>query len=526
MASEEVENVTQHDAVEGGPADLHDMVHHPKGWMNWRVVMNMIIVGLGLCLWGFDNSSTGPILALPLFVLKFQGYGPAFTAKNLDLLVPVPIVGAALGTVASAPLMNKLGRKRAMVLAYFLGAAPGSFLSMFAPNMAAQIVGRFWTNLGVSVLTTAAPLYLTELAPAHFRARAVGFCVAGVAAVGVISTTIIWKTATIADNLQWKIPIALQAAIPVALGFLTLLCTESPLWYLQHDQLERAKSALLSIRNANVEVVEVELATMQAAALAEAERARQADVHFWDILKPRHIQRTLSAGALLCLGQVCGQILIMTYSTVILVQSGVADPFKITILITCLQFLGTIIGPVLVDKVGRRPVALVGFSILFILNMAAGGLAASGLTTKTQQLGLAAVFIIFGFFNSACGQTLSFILPTEISTPSLREPTMAWAVFWSYTTAIITTFAVPQITAADAGNLGAKAAFVFGGCVFITVTWAYFFVPETRARTAAEIDEMYDIGLPMRHWRNHKCQTGSYMLNTGIGGKDFEVKEP
>lgn len=261
-------------------------------------------------------------------------------------------------------------------------------------------------DLGVSVLTTAAPLYLTELAPAHFRARAVGFCVAGVAAVGVISTTIIWKTATIADNLQWKIPIALQAAIPVALGFLTLLCTESPLWYLQHDQLERAKSALLSIRNANVEVVEVELATMQAAALAEAERARQADVHFWDILKPRHIQRTLSAGALLCLGQVCGQILIMTYSTVILVQSGVADPFKITILITCLQFLGTIIGPVLVDKVGRRPVALVGFSILFILNMAAGGLAASGLTTKTQQLGLAAVFIIFGFFNSACGQTL------------------------------------------------------------------------------------------------------------------------
>lgn len=67
-------------------------------------------------------------------------------AKNLDLLVPVPIVGAALGTVASAPLMNKLGRKRAMVLAYFLGAAPGSFLSMFAPNMAAQIVGRFWTS--------------------------------------------------------------------------------------------------------------------------------------------------------------------------------------------------------------------------------------------------------------------------------------------------------------------------------------------------------------------------------------------
>ena len=84
---------------------------------------------------------------------------------------------------------------------------------------------------------------------------------------------------------------------------------------------------------------------------------------------------------------------------------------------------------------------------------------------------------------------------------------MAWSTFWSYTTAVITTFAVPQMTAADAGNLGAKAAFVFGGCVFVTTIWTYFYVPETMARTAAEIDEMYAAGLPMRKWRNYKCES-------------------
>ena len=42
------------------------------------------------------------------------------------------------------------------------------------------------------------------------------------------------------------------------------------------------------------------------------------------------------------------------------------------------------------------------------------------------------------------------MLPTEIPTSRLREPTMTWSTFWSYTTAIITTFAVPQIINPDA----------------------------------------------------------------------------
>lgn len=38
--------------------------------------------------------------------------------------------------------------------------------------------------------------------------------------------------------------------------------------------------------------------------------------------------------------------------------------------------------------------------------MAAGGLAAAGLTTNNQRLGLAAVFIMFAFFNAVSFQSL------------------------------------------------------------------------------------------------------------------------
>ncbi len=115
----------------------------------------------------------------------------------------------------------------------------------------------------------------------------------------------------------------------------------------------------------------------------------------------------------------------------------------------------------------------------------------------------------------------AFVLPTEIPTTALREPTVAWSVFWSYVTAIITTFAVPQLTAADAANLGAKTAFIFAGCVFITVLWTYFYIPETKARTMAEIDEMYSLKLPMRRWRDYKCEVVSSTAAELGAGKEI-----
>ena len=83
---------------------------------------------------------------------------------------------------------------------------------------------------------------------------------------------------------------------------------------------------------------------------------------------------------------------------------------------------------------------------------------------------------------------------------------MAWSIFWSYCTAVITTFAVPRLMNADGANLGAQTAFVFGGFAIVAVVWSYFFVPETKARTLAEIDEMYHANLPMRKWRGYKCE--------------------
>jgi MFS family permease len=346
-------------------------------------------------------------------------------ARNLDLMAPVPLVGAVIGTFIAPNAMRRVGRKKTMIAAYALLCIPGSFLQLFAPNLGALVAGRFWNcthprfysetfwrkglnlseniDIGISILTTSAPLYLAEFVPASFRGRAIGLCFAGTAAVGVIATTVVWATEKINDKRQYMIPLAIQAALPAILCLLTLFLPESPVWDIQHGHLDSARRTLLVLRNNRADIADAEIAMYLAAAAVEQARQKP---NFWRILDLGNLPRTLAAGTLLCSSQVGGQILVLTYATVILVASGVGNAFQITVIISCLQFLGTLIGPFLVDRVGRRPVALIGFSILLTLDLAAGSLGAVGLTSESQRLALAAIFILFGFFNAVSFQSL------------------------------------------------------------------------------------------------------------------------
>ncbi|CAL5865950.1 uncharacterized protein PFLUO_LOCUS157, partial [Penicillium psychrofluorescens] len=182
------------------------------------------------------------------------------------------------------------------------------------------------------------------------RARAVGFTIAGSGAVSVIATVVVWASEKLTNKRQYMIPMGIQALAPVILLFLSLLLTELPTWLLMHGRDEEAKRNLTSIRGGNAALAEAELGVVMVALRSNDER--RSSVKWWGMFKSENLERTICSAALLCLSQVGGQILVGTYSTVILVQSGVADPFKITIIFFLLQFAGTLVGPLLLDKFG------------------------------------------------------------------------------------------------------------------------------------------------------------------------------
>lgn len=125
--------------------------------------------------------------------------------------------------------------------------------------------------------------------------------------------------------------------------------------------------------------------------------ASDVKVSFWEIFSKKHLQRTLTAGSFYSLNQISGIILSTTYSTVFLSGIGIGDPFTLTVIASCCTLAGTIAAPFMLDRAGRRPTALTGMSVLFIIDLAAGGLAFNK-GNRQSAIAIAALSFAFNFF--------------------------------------------------------------------------------------------------------------------------------
>ena len=343
------------------------------------------------------------------------------------------------------------------------------------------------------MITIAAPLYLIDVVPAAYRGRAIGCCAASFPSFGIIATTVVWRTVKLDNQLQYQIPLATQAALPCIIGFLTFFLIESPTWLTLHNRFDEATTNLRKLRSTNATTTtSYELTSLHdlLPPPSTAPSSLRPHTNPLLILSPTNLPRTVTASFYESAQQLTGIALMQTYATIILVQSHVTSPYLVTVLICCLQLLGTIVGPILVDRFGRRPLILYDVSALMILNLVAGGIAATGLKTETQGRALAGTFVAFNFFY-AIFASVAYLIQTELAPPHLREATIAYSAFWAVVTGVIVTYTVPQLTSPGAGNLGAKTAFVFAGCCIIILGVTGWFLPETKGRTLGEIEGWY-----------------------------------
>ncbi|OJJ55914.1 hypothetical protein ASPSYDRAFT_157598 [Aspergillus sydowii CBS 593.65] len=482
-----------------------------KGAVNALLILACVAFGSASFVFGFDDKVISPLAALSEFVQTFQGPNPVdgslvLTARNQNLIFSVPLVGSIFGGIVASPLNNHFGRKWPLIGAYILSIG-GGFLQLFARNVAEFVIGRFLNAIAIGVANATAPLYLSEVVPPSMRGRSVTSINILSMVAGVISTVTVDATQKLADRRQYMIPLAIQCALPALILVVTIPLPESPQWLVSKGRAAEAHANLRKIRGFSDFQVADELRVMQAC--EENERALTANIRFWEIFDRANLKRTLTAGSFYSLNQISGIILSTTYTTVFLTQIGVGDAFTFTVIASCCTLAGTIAAPLVIDRAGRRPTAFVGMTVLLLIDIAAGALAFYTDKSTNIVLAIAALGFIFNFFWGAGFYSLSALMPAEIATPKLRNHTMAYTIACAQTSAVITTFAVPQLTSADAANLGAKTYLVFAGCMACVLVFVYFYMPETKGRTFAEVDEMYDAKIPMWKWRGYQTSTGA-----------------
>ncbi|KAL5360315.1 general substrate transporter [Aspergillus floccosus] len=476
-----------------------------KRTINAFLVLTCAIFAAASLLFGFDDKIISPVASLEPFVAKYQGPNHAsgkyvLTARNQNLVFSVPLVGSILGGLAASPLNFHLGRKRPVLLAYVVSIA-GGLLQVLAPNLGAFVAGRFINGAAMGIANGTAPLYLSEVVPASMRGRSVSTLNILNVTAGVLGTVVVYGTKKLGGRESYMIPLAVQCALPAVLTLCTAPLPESPQWLVGKGRMGAARRNLRKLRGGTDEQVEDELRLLGEFEAEEREMKERAS--FWEIFSRKHVRRTLTSGSFFSLNQISGVILSTTYGTVFLTEIGASDPFALTVIAACCTLAGTIVAPFVLDRVGRRPTALVGMSAILVVDAVAGGLAfRSG--DQRATMAIAALAFVLNFFWASSFFSLSTLMPSEMATPKLRHHTLAYTVACAQTTAVVTTFVVPQLTAADAAALGAKAYLIFAGCMVCIIIFVYFLMPETRGRTFVEIDEMYEAGVPAWKWRTYK----------------------
>lgn len=438
------------------------------------VIILSALAALNGLLFGFD---TGVVSGALLYMSETfpQLEANAFLQGTV---VSGAMVGAIVGAAFGGRLADRLGRRRLILLGAVLFFV-GSFIMAVAPTVEILIVGRLLDGVGIGFASVVGPLYISEIAPAKIRGSLVSLnnvAITGGILVSYITNQIIASMA-IGAGLSWRVMLGLGMAPAVILFAGIFFMPESPRWLVEQGREQRARSVLSRVRNgANIDAEMEDILRM----------SKRDEGGFRDLLQPWLRPVMIVGLGLAVLQQITGINAVVYYAPTILESSGYSDIASLfgTIGIGSINVLLTIAAVFLVDRVGRRPLLLVGLVGMFAsLTVLAVAYALPGLGGVIGPVTVASLMLFVAFHAVSLGSVvwlvISEIFPLNVRGAAMGVTTL---VLW------FANFLVAQFFP-SLFEIGPTVAFgVFAGITAAGLVFVYALVPETKGRTLEAIE--------------------------------------
>jgi SP family arabinose:H+ symporter-like MFS transporter len=178
----------------------------------------------------------------------------------------------------------------------------------------------------------------------------------------------------------------------------------------------------------------------------------------------------------------------MYYSTRILTSAGIGieNAFAATVLVGFVNLLFTLVAIGLVDRLGRRPLLLVGL-LAQVVSLSAVAWLLSHHSDGVALLGAILVFI--AAFALALGP-ITWLLSSEIFPHRIRGRAMSVAALTVWVSCFVIAQAFPMLH--DSPAIGPATTFwIFAAVSLLGLLFTWLRVPETKGRTLEEIESSW-----------------------------------
>ena len=324
------------------------------------------IVALGGFIFGFDASVISGVVGFVSVEFELNPWQVGFVVSS-------PTLGALISSATAAPLSDAIGRRKVLIIIAALYVF-SAIASAFAPSYEMLVLARMIGGIAFGSLILA-PVYIAEISPPALRGKMISInqlnIVVGFSAAYFANYLFLqlsqspggWVSAFGVDEHTWRWMLGIEAIPALAYFLLLFLVPESPRWMILKGQIEKGKAVLERLIGSEEADREIEAIRKSAEGKPEPLLDRVKS-----LFGPK-MRLALFVGIIVGFAQqITGVNAIYFYAPTIFEQSGVGTnaAFAQAIWVGIVNVIFTVLAMVLIDRLGRKPLMIVGLAGVFI----------------------------------------------------------------------------------------------------------------------------------------------------------------
>lgn len=470
----------------------------------WPAVVYSALLSLALIMEGMDVGLINNFFAHEAYLRKF-GWPDANGKQHVPASWQSAIsngnnLGSIIGLLLNGFLQSRYGSRKV-----YMGAMALMGVTIFALFFAVNVQMLFAANIlcGIpwGIFQTLTTAYAAEICPAAMRGYLTAWVSMCWGAGSFLAAGILRGSLDLPGDLGWRIPYALQWVWVVPLLVVAYLAPESPWYLVRRGRIEDAEK---SLRRLAKKGLYTEQSMIQTLALMqhtnEMEKVESANASYRDCFRGTNLRRT----GIVCMAWVI-QILngqsVTSYAAIFLRSAGMptVQSFNYSMGIQSVNIFCTAIAIVLMGNVGRRVFFFWGSSSIGLAMLIIGIL---GFLPGTANIAIAVavvMIIVQVAFKISLGPT-TYVIVSETSSTRVRAQTIVLGRAIYVVGQIIVGQLNPRMlnSSSDAWNWGAKTGLFYFGLCCIWAVWIFFCLPETKNRSFADLDYLFQKRTPSR----------------------------